>query len=310
VTRALRKLAAFQDCHRVTVKPLGGGLTNRNYRVEIDGESYVVRMAGAGAEELLIDRPREAAAVRAAVAAGVAPELVAHLPDYTVTVTRFVRGKPLAAEQIPQADILSRVARTVRAYHDHPITEGLAAFSPFAAVRYYYSRAREKNVPLPTDLGQAMELLDRIEQVVRTEDPHCLCHNDLLLGNFIDVGTALKIIDWEYAGLGDRLFDLGNFAAHNALSEEQERLLLEHYFGEARPADLQRLRLMRLVSDLREATWGYLQSGISPLYSPQHYRDYGRRFLDRVLSAPAAKEVAGGAEFGLPNEVPRRTDRP
>jgi thiamine kinase-like enzyme len=295
VTRALRKLAAFQDCHRVVVKPLGGGLTNRNYLVDIDGETYVVRMAGVGAEELLIDRPREAAAVRAAVAAGVAPELVAHLPDYTVTVTRFVRGKPLAAEQIPQGDILGRVAKTVRAYHDHPITEGLAAFSPFAAVRYYYSKAKEKNVPLPADLGQAMEMLDRIEQAVRTADPHCLCHNDLLLGNFIDAGTALKIIDWEYAGLGDRFFDLGNFAAHNELNEDQERQLLEHYFGEARPGDLRRLRLMRLVSDLREATWGYLQSAISPLYNPQHYRDYGRRFLDRVLSAPVAKEAAAGA---------------
>jgi len=295
VTRALRKLAPFQDCHRVTVKPLGGGLTNRNYRVDIDGETYVVRMAGAGAEELLIDRPREAAAVRAAAAAGVAPELVAHLPDYTVTVTRFVGGRPLEGGQIPQAGVLSRVARTVRAYHDHPVTEGLVAFSPFAAVRYYYARAKEKNVPLPADLGRAMELLDRVEQAVQTEDRHCLCHNDLLLGNFIDAGTALKIIDWEYAGLGDRFFDLGNFAAHNELGEDQERLLLESYFGEVRPADLRRLRLMRLVSDLREATWGYLQSAVSRLYTPQHYQDYGRRYLDRALSAAVANEVAGGA---------------
>jgi thiamine kinase-like enzyme len=131
----------------------------------------------------------------------------------------------------------------------------------------------------------------------------------LLLGNFIDAGTALKIIDWESAGLGDRFFDLGNFAAHNELSEDQERLLLAYYFGEARPADLHRLRLMRLVSDLREATWGYLQSAISPLYNPQHYRDYGRRFLDRVLSAPAAKEVASSAVLGPPNEV-LQADRP
>ena len=71
--------------------------------------------------------------------------------------------------------------------------------------------------------------------------------------------------------------------------------MLEYYCGAARPEDLHRLRLMRLVSDLREATWGYLQSAISPLYNPQHYRDYGRRFLDRVLSAPVAKELTGGS---------------
>src|SRR6185369_5714393 len=99
--------------------------------------------------------------------------------------------------------------------------------------------------------------------------------------------------DWEYAGLGDRFFDLGNFAAHARLAEGEERLLAECYFGAARPDDLRRLRLMRLVSDLRESTWGYLQSCISRLNSPQYYRDYGRKFLDRFLAAPAARELVG-----------------
>ncbi len=294
VTRALRKLAAFRDRHEVVVTPLGGGLTNRNYRLDSDGESYVLRIAGAGAEKLLIDRPRERAAARVAAAAGVAPAVIDHLPDYSVTVTQFLRGRPLAEEHIAQGNALSRVAQTLRAYHDYPDLKEVGPFSPFEAVRYYFRQAKEKNVPLPPDVGRALELLERIEQEVRADAPPCLCHNDLLLGNFIDVGDALMIIDWEYAGLGDRFFDLGNFAAHTQLSEGQEEKLLEYYFGAARPEDLRRLRLMRLVSDLREATWGYLQSAISPLYNPQHYRDYGRRFLDRVLSAPAARELMGG----------------
>ena len=67
---------------------------------------------------------------------------------------------------------------------------------------------------------------------------------------------------------------------------------MEHYFGEARPDDLRRLHLMRMVSDLREATWGYLQSAISTLHNPQHYLDYARRFLDRFLASPAVSELA------------------
>ena len=291
VTRALRKLAAFRDCHEVTVTPLGGGLTNRNYRIEIDGASYVLRIAGAGSEKLLIDRPRELVAARAAAAAGVAPDVVDHLADHTVLVTRFVSGKPLTEESARQVDVLRRVAQALRAYHDHPVPEALGAFSPFATVRYYYGQARERNVSLPAELDRAMAMLKRIEDAVKADDPHCLCHNDLLLGNFIDVGHTLFIIDWEYAGLGDRFFDLGNFAAHNQLSEAEERLLLEGYFGEARPEDLRRLRLMRLLSDLREATWGYLQSALSPLYTPQYYQDHGRRFLDRFLSAPATTDL-------------------
>jgi len=292
VNRALRKLARFRDCHDVTVTPLGGGLTNRNYRVELDGESYVLRIAGAGSEKLLIDRSREAMAVRSASAAGVAPDVIDYLPDYSVVVTRFVRGKPLTAKDVREGDILRRVAQVLRTYHSHPVSEGLGAFSPFDVVRYYYDQAREKNVALPEDLDRAMEMLERIEHAVLGDAPPCLCHNDLLLGNFIDAGNALLVIDWEYAGLGNRYFDLGNFAAHNQLSDAEERVLLEHYCGAAGPEDLRRLRLMRLVSDLRESTWGYLQSSISSLHNPQHYRDYGRRFLDRFLSAPATGDLA------------------
>jgi amino acid transporter/thiamine kinase-like enzyme len=293
VNRALRQLAAFRDRHQITVTPLGGGLTNRNFRIDLDGESYVLRITGSGAEKLLIDRPREFAAVRAAAAAGVAPDVIDYLPDFSVMVSRFLRGKPLTAEHARQADVLRRVAQALRAYHDFPVPEGLAAFSPFEAIRYYHSQAQEKNVPLPANMSRAMTILKQIEVAVQTDVVRCLCHNDLLLGNFIAVDDSLRIIDWEYAGLGDRLFDLGNFAAHNQLSEDEERLLLECYFGEARQEDLYRLRLMRLVSDLREATWGYLQSTLSSLHDPQHYRDYGRRFLDRFLTSPGAKEVAG-----------------
>jgi amino acid transporter/thiamine kinase-like enzyme len=293
VTRALRGLSRFRDRHEVTVTPLGGGLTNRNYRLEIDGEVYVLRIAGVGSEKLLIDRKRELLAAQAAHAAGVAPEVIDHSTDHTLLVTRFLWGEKLQEEHARQAEALRRVAAALRRFHDHPVPDALGAFSPFEAVRLYHAEARKHDVPLPEDLGPALELLERIEQELRADEPHCLCHNDLLLGNFIDEGHALRIIDWEYAGLGDRFFDLGNFAAHNQLGEAEERLLLEFYFGEARPEHLRRLRLMRLVSDLREATWGYLQSALSKLRSPQDYLDYGRRFLDRFLAAPEVKEWPG-----------------
>src|SRR5437899_1372209 len=85
-----------------------------------------------------------------------------------------------------------------------------------------------------------------------------------LLGiNFIDDGHTIRILDWEYAGMGDLFFDLGNFAVNQSLNEEQCALLLRNYFGGVRPADLAHLHLMRLGSDLRESFWGFLQIGIS-----------------------------------------------
>src|SRR5256885_6931623 len=90
------------------------------------------------------------------------------------------------------------------------------------------------------------------------------CHNDLLNANFLD-DNSIRIVDWEYAGMGDRFFDLANFSVNHEFELENDRGLLESYFGAARDADLASLQMMRFMSDFREAMWGVLQSGISDL---------------------------------------------
>ena len=130
--------------------------------------------------------------------------------------------------------------------------------------------------------------MDRIEAELASDDPACLCHNDLLPANFIDDGQNVRIIDWEYGGLGDRFFDLGNLAVNLQWTPDQEAAFLIHYFGAARPEHLRRLRLMRLASDMREAMWGFVQSAISQLHSPGHFLDYGQKHLQRFLSREGA----------------------
>jgi thiamine kinase-like enzyme len=267
-----------------TASPLGGGLTNRNYRIDAAGESYVLRVAGKGTALLGIDRACEVACSRAAAELGVGPEVVACLPEHEAMVRRFVSGHVLTAEDVQQPAVLRRVVGALHRYHGG--TPGAGSFSPFAAVRNYYSLARERRVIFPDGLGSAMGLLARIERDLRTDDPLCPCHNDLLAGNFIDDGTAVRIIDWEYGGMGDRFFDLGNLAVNNEFDDEHERTLLEFYFGEVRPDHLRRLRLMRLASDMREAMWGFVQAAISTL--DVDYLAYGRKHLERFLNSARA----------------------
>ena len=97
-----------------------------------------------------------------------------------------------------------------------------------------------------------------------------------------------RIIDWEYAGMGDRFFDLGNFAVNQSLNEEQCEDLLQHYFGMVRTPDLAHLHLMRLTSDLRESFWGFLQLGISTL--DFDYHEYAYRHLNRFLQNAATPQ--------------------
>jgi thiamine kinase-like enzyme len=269
----------------LTIEPLGGGLTNRNYLVDADSEAYVLRVAGADTAALGIDRDREVACSRAAAAAGVGPEVVAYLPEQGAIVTRFVVGRMIKAVHIRKPQTLRRVAEALRRCHDLPVPAEAADFSPFATVRRYQELALERNVVLPSALDRPLGVLARLEGELQTDDPPCLCHNDLLPANFIDDGQRVWIIDWEFAGRGDRFFDLGNFAVNCELDETQQRTLAEGYFGEARPAQLRRLRLMRLVSDMREAMWGYLQSAVSRLHEPEYYLTYARNHLNRFVAA-------------------------
>ena len=120
-------------------------------------------------------------------------------------------------------------------------------------------------------------------------------HNDLLPANFLRDGDRMQLIDWEYAGMGDRWFDLGNFAVNNELDDDQEAQLLEAYFGE--PPDEQRratLKLFRFMSDFREAMWGVVQAGVSEL--DFDFREYAQKHFDRLEKARSDPRFEGWIE--------------
>lgn len=264
---------------RVKLRRLKRGLTNRNYRLDCEDGPYVLRMLEANSRPLGIDRQVEYAAFKAAENAGIGPEVVAFLPRQQTLVTRFVKGRKLSPKALKEPAILRRVVASMRRYHACP--NGAGTFSGFETVRRYYAQARRRKLSFPRSIKQALGFLARIEKETGVSEHICHCHNDLLSSNLIDDRRKVWILDWEYAGTGDLFFDLGNLAANNLFNQDQENLLLQYYFGKARPADLRRLRLMRLVSDMREAMWGFLQTGISQL--DFDYRAYACRHLKRFL---------------------------
>jgi thiamine kinase-like enzyme len=263
------------------ISTLEGGITNQNYRVDIGQESFVLRVGGQSTHLLGIERERERQCTAIAAHSGIGPEVVpCHAAaGAEVLLTRFIAGTTLSAEHASSPEMLPRIVAAIKRYHDGPAFPG--AFSPFATVHAYQRLAFERGVVLPATLPHALHLLAQIAAATGSQQLLRPCHNDLLAGNFIDEGHALRIVDWEYAGMGDLFFDLGNFAANQALDEEQCALLLQLYFGEVRPAQQAQLHLMRLASDLRESLWGFVQLGISELAFD--YREYAHHHLQRFL---------------------------
>jgi thiamine kinase-like enzyme len=268
-------------------EPLEGGITNRNYRLRLGGEDLVLRICDPGAEVLGIDRITEEIASRRAAAEKIAPPVVAFLADVPALVTRWLPGGGLTPEEVRAPENLVQVARVLRRLHDTPALP--TSFDVFRLVE----RQRELAVSLPESYDHVMALAGRIEAALTgPEHQHVSCHNDLLTANFVRDGWRVCIVDWEYAGMNDRYFDLGNLAVNNGFGPDDERALLEAYW-DAPPTDRQAaaLSLMRLVSDLREAMWGAVQRGRSTLdfdYEAYANEHFGR--LERAAADPRVEE--------------------
>jgi thiamine kinase-like enzyme len=173
------------------------------------------------------------------------------------------------------------VVASIRAIHgSRPIR---ATFPVFRIVEGFRDIAAARGVQVPADYAAAHAVAGRIEEAfAEAPAPLTTCHNDLLNANFLLEGDHTWIVDYEYAGMGDPFFDLGNLSINNGLDEDAQALLLRTYFGDVRDVHRARLALMRIVSDLREAMWGVVQQAISTL--DFDYVGYANRHFARLLA--------------------------
>lgn len=243
------------------VEPLTGGITNSNFRVRVGGDDLVVRIPGSRTELLGIDRECEIAASRIAAGLGIGPELVDADPSLGCIVTRFIDGRPLRADEVGQEPVIGQLAAALRLVHGAGAIG--ATFEPYRLVTRYHELAARHEVVEPFDFRAMAGVVAAVARA-RPFEPTALCHNDLLTANLLYDG-GVRLVDWEYAGMGDPFFDLGNLAANHAFTAEQQVSLLGHYFGEADDAGMAGLELFELVSEAREAMWGVVQMAVSEL---------------------------------------------
>lgn len=294
VTRLAGRFGPLRD----SPQPLDGGITNRNYRVAFGADEYVIRFPGKETDLLGISREAERIAGAAAAELGIAPELVAAEAD--CTVTRFLRARALSPGEL--ASDPAPIANALRAFHESGTRLPVKFWVP-DLLDEYARVVRSRGGELSDAYGRAQELVGRIATVLPLSHP-VACHNDLLPGNLMlvdpdgpAVAPMLMLVDWEYAGMGHPLFDLGNLAVNNELDASAGDRLLAAYFGE-RPGPARRaaLELMRIMSDAREAAWGVVQSVISELdfdfdaYAARHFSR-----LAQAASSPSFEEWLGAA---------------
>jgi thiamine kinase-like enzyme len=248
----------------ISIQPLSGGLTNSNYKVEVDGTPYFVRVPGESTELLAIDRENEYQNTKAAAEAGVAPQVLYYLPEYCVMVLEFLNGKTMSKDALNAPGMPTRMAQAIRQLHSG--RRFFSDFNMFRLTEYYLNLCKERDIRIPDGY---LERMPKVKQIEKAMSVHPLdtvpCNNDLLAENYLDDGKQLWLIDYEYSGNNDPTFELGNTCQEMQFTDNQISEVCMSYFGAASSNTIARMKLNMVMSDVGWGLWAAIQARISTI---------------------------------------------
>jgi thiamine kinase-like enzyme len=277
----------------VSIRPLTNGLTNANYRVDVDGQAFVVRIPGASTELLAIDRANELHSARVAAGLGIGPAVLHHFPDSGATVIEFLHGRPMTNDTLGEPGMPGRIAQTLRTLHGGP--RFLRDFDMLALAERYRTVIAQHGFPVPTGYPAWRSVVQAIGVALAVHPlPGVPCHNDLLADNYIEQAGRLRLVDWEYSGNGDPAFELGNTCRELDYDGPRIEELCRAYFGDAAPPLVARVRLHMIVSDVGWALWAAIQTAISRIAFD--FQAYGAARWARAEAAMDSADFAGWLE--------------
>jgi len=254
--------------HELTINPLEGGITNLNFLVNHGNDKLVVRL-GQDIPEHLVFRSNEINVSKAAYEIGVSPKLIHS--ELGVLVLEFIESQTLDPKGVQKN--LERIMPVIKKIH-HEIPNFLsgqpAMFWVFHVIKYYANFLRLNH---SSHQDKIHDLLQKASKLEKLSSPREIVfgHNDFLAANFLDDGSKIWVVDWEYGGFNDPLFDIGGLASNNDFNQDLEKKALEMYYEKPLTNDvLLKYNSMKTASLLRETMW----SMVSEITSKLEF-DYG-----------------------------------
>lgn len=268
-----------------------GGLTNKNFLLDTPKGKFVLRIPGEGTSEY-ISRQNEAHAARITSDVGVNAPLIFFDELDGVQLAGFIdSAKTMNAEYFRDLGSVSRAARSLRKVHDcgMPFRN---QFELFQMIDEYLDILARKGAPLPDGYHDVKREAEAVRRALGTHAlPSAPCHCDPLAENFLDTGSVVFVIDWEYAGNNDPMWDLGDLSVEAAFGPDQDAVLLEAYFGGRIPAgDRGRMVLYKAMCDLLWTLWGIIQH-----VNQNPADDFWAYAINRFQRC---KKVMGASDFG------------
>lgn len=262
VQAALRNVPHLRD---VTIEESQlarlGGLTNVVHRVDLPEGALIVRIPGKGTEAY-IDRAVELHNARAAARAGVSAEVIWGDADSGVMISRCVENIVTMTPDLflEREGSARRAALAFRQLHQSGERFEFR-FELFSMIDEYLKVLSGKESDLPDGYHEIVEAAQPVKAILsENESALAPCHCDPLCENFLDDGTRMWIVDWEYSGMNDPMWDLGDLSVEAGFTAEQDREMMAAYFdGQASAADFGRMIVYKAMCDLLWTLWGLIQ---------------------------------------------------
>ena len=292
IEEVVQKIDAWRG-RQISIQEVPGGITNENFRVDVDGRPHFVSIPGASTEYLAVDRDNKYHNTLAAARTGVGPQVVHYLTDCHVLVLEFIQGETMTPAAMASPGMPGRLAGVLQKLHGG--SRFMREFNVFRLAEFYLSILDKQKWPIPDGCRKRMTTLHRIEKAV--SNPKFIsvpCTNDLVAENIIDDGQKLRLIDYDYSGNNDPCSELGNACQELQYNDSQYTELCTAYFGDSPAHLLARMHLYAIVSDYIWSLWGAIQHRISNL--ELDFREYTIGRWERAQELLDSNEFIGWLE--------------
>lgn len=264
----------------VEYTPVVGGITNPNWKVSVEGRAFFVKIPGRGTEAF-IDRKNAHIASRIAQDLGIGARMCYSLEASGVEVFEWLEGyRGLNFGDVFSGEIFYKIIDTIRKFHRYqnealPLTQ-----TPFEETYKYFRLARELGGYLPPEMERMEWMAHQIEAAVMVAGiPLVPCHNDFWTANFmLHTGSGqLKLIDYEYASMGDECYDFADISGTNYFTEAMDNEWIRYYYAGFNEEKFARMKLYKMLKDIGWSMWSLVQAKQSSVQNYDYYEWFGTK---------------------------------
>jgi len=258
----------------IKIKILSGGITNKLYRVCSKKGDVTVRIYG-DKTETFINRGTVAEIMKRVAKVGISPRLVKYMPEYRVTIVEFIPGYVLKNSDFLKEELHEKIVRPIRKVHKSGVVLP-HLFNPLNKVKEMHRVLNNLEINCPEfDIKGTIENLEKLSEIANIpESEFTASHNDLLADNFVLAEDGYRgkykepmyLIDWEYAGMAPRYYDLADMFQEILVPRDVEKNIVEHYCeGKEIEETLYLIDLFKPFPDIYWFLWSMIQHNISKI---------------------------------------------